>query len=373
MTPKKLLLLSLSAGSGHVRAAEAIRKTAAELYPSLDVVHKDMAEFMSTPVKTAIITSYDILVKQLPELWGYLYKKTDDPSRVKRFQKISAFTNRMDAHDLYTFVSSFVPDRILCTHFLPAQSLISASKKYAFPAPSLLMTDYDKHVFLTHPGIKEYFVATKKMKFKLMDSGIPEGKLHITGIPVDPVFYAKKEITTLRKTYGIDGKNPVLLVMAGGQGFVNIHDLITSLFSLTTPVTIIAIAGNNPSLRKKVERLTPPRHISVQAVGWTDAVDEYMRIADMIITKPGGMTTTECIALGKPILAMHPIPGQEEQNAQYILEHDLGYVARDRFDLLYYTNLILSEKRKQNAVPGIPAAQRILKHLLSSSSAPDRD
>lgn len=360
---KKLLLISLSTGSGHVRAAEAIRKTAEKSFPNIEARHIDMADYISLPMKMAVLKSYDLLVKQLPELWGLLYKKTNRGSVSAQFQKLSAMMSRINASALYDEARSFQPDYILCTHFLPVQTLLQ-QKDGNSPKPALVMTDYDKHSFLTYPGVREYFVATERMKFKLLRGGITEEKLHVTGIPVDPVFLEKKDAASLKKKYGLKPSLPIILVLSGGQGLAKADDTVKALFESKESMQIVAVAGSNEKLKKDIERLSPPAHISLSVVGWTDAIDEYMRLADAVISKPGGMTTTECITLGKPLIAVQPIPGQEEQNAEYILEHGYGHIAHSTDDLLFYVGEELKQKKKPVKVSsGSSAAEQILQTI----------
>lgn len=374
MPKKRLLILSVSTGSGHVRAADAIRKTAAEKYPGLEVMHVDMVQHVRLPMKITVLRSYDLLIKQLPELWGFLYKKTDDRTVIARYQKLSSMINRMNAAPFCELVRDWQPDYILCTHFLPAQTILEAPKKYGFRIPpSILMTDYDKHMFLLHPRMREYFVATEKMKYKLLRHGIAPERIIETGIPVDPVFYQEKSAQELKKKYRLPADRPVLLVLAGGQGLAKTEQVVRDLFALKRPVSIVAIAGSNKKLEGDLSALRPPRRVALTVVGWTDAIDEYMRLADIILTKPGGMTTTECIALGKPMIAVQPIPGQEEHNAEYVLEHNFGRVAHSDEDMLYYAEAMLDGAlafaKKPKPLPEERPAQRILRHVTAEDPA----
>lgn len=372
MPKKRLLIISVSTGSGHTRAAEAIRKTTLLQYPNLTAEHIDMVEYIRLPMKVTVLRSYDLLTKQMPELWGLLYKKTDNPKVIARYQKLSSIMNRMNAAPFCEEVERRAPDYMLCTHFLPAQTILEAPKKYAFDqAPGIVMTDYDKHMFLIHPKMREYFVATEKMAYKLEQNGINPRHITVTGIPVDSVFYEQKSQSDLRRRYGIAERAPVILVLSGGQGLARTNEVTASLFSIQRPATIIAIAGANKKLERDLSRLSPPPHIQFMAIGWTDAIDEYMRISDVVITKPGGLTTTECVTLGKPMIAIQPIPGQEEHNAEYLLEHNFGRIAHDEDDLLYYVEGIL-DGRERMAAKETPAgektaAEKILDHIITAT------
>lgn len=361
---KKVLLISASAGSGHVRAAQALEQTAQQFFSTaMEVTHIDMMEYVALPVKTAI-KSYDIMVKQMPELWGFLYKKSDNIERMDQFRKLTNVLNRINATKLYTYVAEYKPDVIVCTHFLPAQALFAAPEKYKVSAPiCMVMTDYDKHNLLMMDGLAHYFVATEKMKHKMVYEGIAQDDISVTGIPVDPLFYEPINKQALQKSHHIPENQPVILVLSGGYGLAHTDEIIPALFELKQPTTIIAIAGHNKALLKSLEELDAPSHITLNAIGWTDAIHEYMTLADAIVTKPGGLTTSECIALGKPIIAIQPIPGQEEQNAEFILENGHGVIAHSRHDVLYYAEQAIQKTEKKERPP--MAAKRILKKVLA--------
>ena len=170
----------------------------------------------------------------------------------------------------------------------------------------------------------------------MIQMGIPEENITMSGIPVDPVFYENKPLEELKKIYQAGGAQKNILVLSGGQGLAHTDKIISALFKSKANLHIFAVAGNNDKLKHDLEKLFPPANMQLTTLGWTDKIDEYIRIADMVITKPGGLTTTECIILQKPIIAISPIPGQEEYNAEYILENNFGVIAREPEDLLYY-------------------------------------
>ncbi len=371
---KKLLLISVSNGSGHVRAAEAVRKTMQQLHPDVTVEHIDMVDYIRLPMKTAVVKSYDLMIKQMPELWGFLYHKTDNATVTNKYHHLSKLMHRMNAIPLYEKITSFQPDYILCTHFLPAQAIFDAPKKYAYHGKlGAVMTDYYNHSFLVHTQIDQYFVATPKLKWLLEQRGIDQEKVTASGIPVDPIFYEKKSILELRTKHGFKPNEHVILVLSGGQGLAKIDNILTELFSLTQPVTLVAIAGSNVALQKKLAKLKAPKHISVRTIGWTNEIDEYMRLADVVITKPGGMTTSECVVLGKPIVAIQPIPGQEEYNAEYILQHHYGQVAHGPHDLVYAVEQALEHPQKNKTAAPESASRCIAETVYKSLSTTEAD
>jgi processive 1,2-diacylglycerol beta-glucosyltransferase len=334
---KKILLVSVSTGSGHIRAAEALEKTAKKKYKHLTVEHIDMMNYVSTPIRKSVIESYDIMAKQLPNLWGFFYKTTNKQQLLNQAPKFAKLFNQINTGAFFNYIKKFEPDHILCTHFLPIHALFTMNKKIKLTCPiSILMTDYHNHAFQTSPNISRYFISTEKMQWKLMSAGIDKKNITISGIPIDPVFYKQKKVNKLKNKYKATSEQKNLLILSGGQGLVDTNNIVSALFKSKQKIKIFTIAGKNKKLKNQLDKLKAPKNIKLNVIGWTDKIDEYIRIADLIITKPGGLTTTECISLNKPIIAISPIPGQEEYNAEYLLENQLGVIARDSDELLFY-------------------------------------
>ncbi len=334
---KTILLLSASTGSGHTRAAEALTETAKADYPDLNVVHIDVLDYVSSPVKKAIFHSYDVMIKQIPELWSLLYKRSDNPKLMKRLRALTKKINSFNATKLYDYVEELQPDYILATHFYGAQLIFSApAKRQPMPKVGLVMTDYEKHAFLQMPGLDHYFVSTDRMKAKFERLGIQTKRIDVTGIPVSPLFTEQCTTSSARKDLQLPDKKTMLL-LSGGQGMANIDTLCEALATSEEPLSLIAVAGKNKRLKTKLEQIQSADLVSISVLGWTDQIHKYIAAADVVITKPGGLTTSECIAMQKPILATSPIPGQEKHNAEYIIENQYGHVIHSVDDLMYYT------------------------------------
>lgn len=357
---KKLLILSASTGSGHTKAGEAIAETAKVSFPNLQISHIDVLDYVSSPVKHAIFHSYDIMIKQVPELWSLLYKRSDNPKLMKKLRSLTKKLNSFNASKLYAFIEQETPDYILATHFYGAQLVFSASKKHSMPPVALVMTDYEKHAFLHMPGLDHYFVSTPRMAWQFTRLGVSKNDITVSGIPISPVFTQKNTLNA-KKLLALPDKKTVLL-LSGGQGMANIAELCSAIMDSGEELSLVAIAGKSKRLENRLRNITPTKNVSLAVLGWTDNMPAYMAAADIVVTKPGGLTTSECIAMKKPILSTSPIPGQEEHNAEYILGQQFGKILHSLDDLLYYTTL-----QTQEIAPGYrivktkqPAAQVIL-------------
>jgi processive 1,2-diacylglycerol beta-glucosyltransferase len=200
-----------------------------------------------------------------------------------------------------------------------------------------VVTDFNLHEWWVVPNTQQYFVATDKMAWQLRQRGIEN--IIVSGIPIMPAFDMPKDVGELQRKYHCDSDKKTVLILSGGHGLVKIDRILESLAKSSTPLTLISIAGNNERLKRKLQGIVMPSHISSQVVGWTDNIDEYMRIADVVVTKPGGITTSECIALQKPMILVRPIPGQEECNSDHVLESGYGVLARTAADIDYALTL----------------------------------
>ena len=322
---KKILILSLSTGSGHTRAAEAIKKTILQQYPHINVEHIDMLHYLSNPFKRATVDAYDLLIKTSPELWGILYKHSNNATFLNITNKYSKKIKNFNTKKLHKYLQEYQPNYIISTHFFCTDIYLSGKEKHSCNAPiSTVITDYRLHELWLVDNTDHYFVPTEQIKTQMIERGIDKQTITVSGIPIDPVFY--QNIPPQKKQTDTN-----ILVMSGGQGLGQVEKIVKSLTkTLSFPYTITAITGKNKKLQKKLKKQNNP---NITVIGWTNNIEQYMRRADIIISKPGGLTTTECITLGKPLIAINPIPGQEEANAQYIEKHGYGLVAKSITDL----------------------------------------
>lgn len=336
-TKKKILIISISAGAGHIMAGKALEETAKKSFKNLDVQHIDIADFMPKAIRAISVNSYELMAKKIPELWGLLYYKTDNQKAPEVLNNILKLSKYFSVNQFLSEVKKINPDYIVCTHFLPAYFINNAPKKLKPKcALAMVVTDYEMHSFWISSNVSHYFVATEKMKTKLLKEKLKKIKITASGIPLRPEFYKNKSVALLKEKYGIKNKNLTILVLAGGHGLIKTDKIVKSLSRISGGLNIIAIAGKNLKLKKLLEGIALLKGKQINVIGWTENVDELIRISDLVISKPGGISVSECIALNKPILAVSPIPGQEDKNVHFILEHNLGRIVDSPEELLHY-------------------------------------
>ena len=196
----KILIISLPAGAGHTQAAKALLETAKK-YPEIECRHLDMYDFITYTFKQAAVSAYDLLVKNMPEVWGFLYEKSDNPKMVKNFNTLTKRLKQINAGKFYREIEKFNPDSIICTHFLPAEMINNPPKKYSLHVPpATIITDYDLHGLWINNGTSHYFVSTPKMQWKLLNrKAQTEQNITISGIPIDPKFYIANSKKSLKE------------------------------------------------------------------------------------------------------------------------------------------------------------------------------
>ncbi len=319
---KKVLILSASVGAGHLRAAEAIEKEFRRQNPSAEVLNIDVLNYTNPLFRRLYGRAYLDMVNRMPEVLGWLYDSLDKPWQ-NEGRRLAL--DRLNTRLLVKFLKKYNPDIAVCTHFLPAEiiSWLKAKGKIIFPQ-AIVVTDFDVHAMWLCHHFERYFVALDETKIHLEKLGIPADKITVSGIPIDPIFAESKDKRAMREKHGLEKDKLTILVSAGGFGVGNIEKLLIALSDLQTPAQILAICGRNEELKTRLETLAVEklnnRRITFIPIGFTKEMDELMSAADLIVGKPGGLTTSEAMAKGLIFVVVNPIPGQEERNSDHLLE-----------------------------------------------------
>lgn len=378
--PSRILLLSASAGAGHVRAAGALEEAARRLHPGAQVRHLDVLGLVSAVYRKAYAGGFLRMVDTVPALWGVLYEKSDARKADRARDRLARLYDRVEFAAFREAVRGFAPDLVLSTHFLPAQVFAPYRKKGrdAFPL-GLVVTDFDVHAFWVQPAADRFYVATDELRAILRARGIGGEKVAVTGIPVSASFAAPRDRAALRAGLGIPDGSLSVLVMGGGAGVGSLADAVRTVLSLPG-VSVLAVAGRNAGLKAEMEALPVPQGARLRVFGFVETIADLMAAADVAVTKSGGLTTAECLASGLPMLVRDPIPGQEERNAEYVVEAGAGWRAhgleRLRFKLgrLVAEPALLARMRAAALSAGRPhAAEAVLEdagvHLLGGPGA----
>ena len=319
---QRVLILSASAGAGHVRAAQALEQAFRQSGTVREIRHVDVLQHTSALFRRIYGQGYLDLVSHAPEVLGWLYDYLDRPWKHERLRL--AFES-LNARPFVKLLTASRPYWVVCTHFLPAEIVAwLRARERLETRQAVVVTDFDVHAMWLVRHVERYFVALEETRVHLERLGIPADRITVSGIPIDPVFAEPKEARAMRLQHGLDPDRTTVLVSAGGFGVGPVAHLVRSLQELRHPSQVVVICGRGADLRRRVRRLVAAvpagSPVAFRVVGYTRAMDEYMAAADLLVGKPGGLTTSEALAKGLPMVIVNPIPGQEEWNADHLLE-----------------------------------------------------
>ncbi len=342
----RLLILSASAGAGHIRAAQAIERAIKDANAAREVRHVDTLEYTNKLFKHLYSKAYIDMVNKTPELLGWLYDKLDKPWQGER-QRL--MWSKLNTRPFVKLLHEYQPDMIVCTHFLPAEiiSWLKAKEKLD-TKQAIVVTDMDVHAMWLCRHFEHYFVALGETKVHLSKLGIAAERITVTGIPIDPLFAQTKDKAAMRRKHGLDEDRTTILVSAGGFGVGPIEHLVQSLLELEHRAQVVAICGKSKELKARLEKIVPKadaqRNVQLLVIGFTTEMDEYMSAADLIVGKPGGLTTSEALAKGLVFVIVNPIPGQEERNSDHLLEQGIAIRCNNLPTLAYKIDALLDDQ-----------------------------
>ena len=342
---RKVLVLSASAGAGHVRAAQAIEAAIRELGAAEEALHVDTLEYTTKPFRTLYSKAYIEMVNSAPSMLGWLYDRLDEPWKNERLRLA---LDKLNARRFVSLLESYQPEICICTHFLPAEiiSWLKSEERLA-SRQAIVVTDLDVHAMWLCRHREHYFVALDETREHLVKLGVPRETITVSGIPIDPVFAVKKDRMEMRRKHGLDPAKTVILVSAGGFGVGSIENLVRSLLEVRHPAQVVAVCGRSEEAREKVEALrTEARRADLKVLGYTTEMDELMAASDILVGKPGGLTLSEALAKELAIVIVNPIPGQEERNADHLLEENAAIRANNLPVIAYKVDRLLDDPAK---------------------------
>jgi processive 1,2-diacylglycerol beta-glucosyltransferase len=323
----RILIVSVRAGAGHLKAAEALEVAFRKCQPGTEVRNVDLLDHSTELIKYLYGKLYLDVVKAMPELYAYSYRHYESS---KRFTRPRFLIDRFNFSDMFGILKDFSPDIVIGTHFISAALLENyrRKKKKAFKV-AVTLTDYEFHPVWVVPNADLYFTATQEVKDSLSFYGIPPERIIPSGIPIHPKFSEEKDRKGLLVKYGFNNQSPVVLISAGSFGVTPLGEVIADFEVIKNDFQIVVVCGNNAKLKKDLEAKQASEPRLKKIFGFVDFMDELMAMSDLLITKPGGITVSESIAVGLPMIFIEPIPGQEEANADYLVEQGAGVKARN--------------------------------------------
>lgn len=358
----KAIILSASTGSGHMSAARAINEYLMESGVQSEVI--DTLKYISPILNKTVTEIYDFIAKYHPKIWKMMY----DTSNKKTVNKLLLSVNNLVSKRLLPLLDDFEPDVIIATHPFAAEMISKLKSLQKIDIPLIcVITDYAPHLTWINPGVDAYVVANSDMIEPMVQMGADKNDIFNFGIPVDKEFFSKKDKAKILEEIGLFPELPTVLIMSGGNGYANVEEIYRDLQKSDTDFQIILITGKNQKLYNRMQSLTeisnqekqnlnlqknfiskfgvPNVHLNglniikkfvgdsseeflqtkpTKIIYFTSEVSKYMSAADLIITKPGGLTVSEALACGLPMALFGAIPGQEEENANFLVGNNMA-------------------------------------------------
>jgi len=326
---KKILIFYGAYGGGHLSAAKSIKEYIDSNYKDTETLMVDCIEYINKYLNKLSTTAYKEMAKKAPWIWKKVYSNSSHGA----LSKITRGANNLMSRKLDHILQEFNPDLVISTHPFSNQMCTTLKKKGKINCQiATVLTDFVPHPQWTKDPeyIDFFFVSNNELKETISkDYGVSSDKIFVTGIPVSSRFQISYNRDEVCKDLNLDPNKKTILFFAGGEfglGRKRTHMIFRSLIRLFKDTQVIAISGRNRKMYNKFTSLVSLYNIEnrIKVFQFTSKVPEIMSISDFVITKPGGLTTTESLVSGLPIVIINPIPGQEEENAEYLERNNLA-------------------------------------------------
>jgi processive 1,2-diacylglycerol beta-glucosyltransferase len=347
-SPKRVLILSSKVGSGHIAAAAALESVARGI-PGVEVQNLDAMDLSTRLHAITYSGLYFPMARVAPWLMEWGYRTHNQPFVTEPTLPI---WDRLNAAPLVRFIREYQPDITICTHFMPARIVgqLIARGQIA-TSLSIVLTDYDFHGIWLCRTFSRYFVALEETKAHCHMLGLPNERVIVSGIPVDPAFEQPFDRAAQLTTYGLRPELPIVLVSAGASGNSSARLVVQQLVQARDDLQVIVVCGRNQALYQEIAAMVAPKADRFRVLGFSDCMSNLMRLATVFIGKPGGLTAAECMAAGLPMLIVDPLPGQEDRNCNHLLEEGVAMRCNEITAIAHKIDRMLGE-------PGLLALMR---------------
>jgi processive 1,2-diacylglycerol beta-glucosyltransferase len=340
---RKVLILSASYGGGHQQAARAIQEALLSQNRSLDVRIIDYLQMVHPRLSSITRYCYIQSVKFVPSLYGILYHGSRN---MKSSSILSKRINQLGSDELEKYLNQYEPDIVISTFPTPAGVMSALKERGVTAVPAVtVITDHAIHNQWIHPYTDMYFVGSQHVRKELIQRGVPERKISVTGIPVRGIFNQPMDREALQRKYHMKPELPTVLVMGGAYGVLHdIPNICEDLFTFPRRVQVLVVCGHNEKLYMQIKEISERASNPVHVFGYVQDIHELMAISDLVITKAGGLTISESLAMELPMLLYRPIPGQERQNAKFLVTSRVAVLAETRKQVSHYLKMLLIER-----------------------------
>ncbi len=320
MQPRRIILMYISEVSGHHSATLAIEKAIKMLSCDTQILNINAFNY-TNPISEKIVNKiYMGIIKITPKVWDYLY---DNPKVVERISKMKEKLHKFNSLKLKNLFDDFNPDAVLCTQAFPCGMVADYKKEFNSQIPLVaVLTDYVPHSYWVYDTVDYYVTPSEEVSRRLVKKGVAAEKIKSLGIPIDPKFNKPQNKESIKRKLKLSTQLPTILIMGGGQGLGPIKTIIKSLEKSLKPIQEIIVTGTNKKLYKSLKRKIKKYKNKILLFRYADNIEELMAASDIIISKPGGVTTAEVLVMNLPMVIVKPIPGQEANNTAYLTQKE---------------------------------------------------
>lgn len=353
----KVLVLSVTTGQGHNQVANSLCEYLRQ--DGIEAITLDALEYINPVLEEAVSRGYMMSTKRVPKIYGKIYRLAEKRDTDNKDGSLGKLTTTILARKLIKFIEDYAPDVIVCTHVFASLLIKYVDDKLDSEIKTVgIVTDFTIHPFWEDTAMEYYIVANDLLVNQAVKKGISRESVITTGIPIHPKFAEKMEKTEARAMLGI-ADMPTVLVMSGSMGYGKIGKMIKRLDESELEFQIISVCGYNEKLKKKIDKIE--FHRPIYNYGFSDKIDLFMDAADCIVTKPGGLTTSEALAKGLPMIMANPIPGQEDRNMEFLLNNGAAMKVSSTFPVDEAIYQLFTNK----------ARRKTLKEVVSVLGRPD--
>ncbi len=328
-----------------MRAAQAVELALRQVVQAATVKNLDVLQMTNAAFRQLYGGLYLDLVNKVPHVMGYFYDRLDRPSKSgrNRGDRFRLAVEKLNLKRFMRFLQAEPWDLVINTHFLPASIIASLRTRGQLDLKQVTVTtDFETHRLWINQPCELYFTATEEGAMNLRAWGVPAGDVCVTGIPIHPVFCEPKDRAACLARHGLAGDRPIVLQLAGGFGVGPIEQIYRALLQVERPLDIVVVTGRNEQAKRQLSVIGNSHHRS-SILGFTDQIDELMAVADVVLSKPGGLTTSETIARGAAMVVVNPIPGQESRNSDFLLENGAAIKVNNLATLPFKVNQLFND------------------------------
>lgn len=342
---KRILILTLSFGSGHVRAAQAVAQELRRQSPDADVRVVDALENCRAIFRACYVWPYWLMIRHAPALWSRFFN-----SRLKRMSGRTApsWAFRQGCPQVFQMISEFKPDVLIAAEVAAGEMAALARRSGITEARLMsLITDHEAEPAWVQREVDHYLVPDSEVSAQLQSWRASAAKISVSGIPVDAVFSKPVDAQAVRACYNLSADWPIILLMGGGMGPTRMDHVAQQLIGAGEQerLHIIAVTGHDKSVKRRLRRLCATEAVTLTVLDWCDDVASLMQASAVLVTKPGGLTTAEAAICRLPVVMFDPLPGPEQRNAQKFAEAGAGVITRSTEETATAVLSVLNDER----------------------------